>query len=265
MPLDPTRHGPAALVTGASSGIGREYARALAARRFDLVITARRRDRLEELRNELTQRHRVRVELIEQELAAPDAGQRIERRVAELGWGIGLLVNNAGFGLYGRLDQTDPARQVAMVDANCRAVLDLTLRFLPPMVRRRRGGLIIVSSVLGFIPTPFYSVYSATKAFDLLLAEALHAEYRDLGIDVLAVCPGMTRTEFNAGAGIKSVGRFNREPEQVVESSLKLLGRRAFMVDGWWNRLLLAALRCVPRRLMVAGSHRIMTRRNPEA
>jgi short-subunit dehydrogenase len=193
------RYGEWALITGASAGIGLEFARALAAGGMSCVLTARRENRLDALAAELRERHHVETRVIAADLAAPDGADRLAAAVADMP--IAMLVNNAGFGYAGRFDKLDTERLRTMVQVNCVAPVVLTSKILPAMVKRGRGAVIIVGSVAGRQPLPLHAVYSATKAFDLLLGEALWCELRGSGIDVLVLEPGPTATEFQAVAG----------------------------------------------------------------
>jgi len=190
-----TPPGPA-LVTGASSGLGREYARALAARGHELVIVARRRARLEQLRDELVGRYGTKVEIIACDLAT-DAGLEA-CRTAAASREVAVAVLNAGFGSLGPFDEADREREGRMVRLNCLAVVDLARQVVPGMRARGRGQIIVVSSAAAWHPVPFMATYGATKAFELHWVRALAEELRGTGVGVLAVCPGPTDTEFSA-------------------------------------------------------------------
>lgn len=243
------RFGGAALVTGASAGIGEAFARALAARGMDVVLVARRHDRLDALAEELRAAHGVRATAIEHDLSRPDVHRTLPAAVHERGLDVGLLVNNAGFGSYGSFTSLDVDTQARMVDLNCRAPLLLTHAFLPEMRARGTGGVVFLASVAAYQPTPLYAVYGATKAFDLMLAEALWAELREDGIAVLGLSPGYTPTEFQKIAksddprppgGSTSAG-------QVVEAALEALGDAPSVIPGAMNNLLAASTRLAPR------------------
>jgi short-subunit dehydrogenase len=206
-----------ALVTGASSGIGEHFARQLAERGYDLVLVARRADRLQSLAEDLP----VTAHVLACDLAH-DAG-KLPGQVQELGVEVDLLVNNAGFGLRGPFLESDAERDAEMVRLNCEAVVVLTRAFLPGMVERNRGGVITVASTAGMQPLPYESVYAATKAFALNFSDALHAELRDTGVRVLAVNPGPVPTEWQQVAGYDEgtntlPGKIG--PDQVVRESL---------------------------------------------
>jgi len=257
--MDPLarRYGPWALVTGASSGIGEELARQLAARGLSLVLVARRRDRLEQLAQALTGAHAIEVRVVELDLVREDACARL--REATAGLEIGLLVNNAGFGNKGPFLALDVDEQKRMVALNCRVPVELTHAFVPPMVARGRGGVIVVASTAAFQGLPGSSLYGATKGFDLLLGEGLHEELRGSHVDVLTLCPGPTDTEGPRRTGVN--------PDQlpagvmmpvapVVAAALAGLGRRSIVIPGFRNRLAVFLVRLVPRWLAarIAGA-----------
>ncbi|HSD22853.1 MAG TPA: SDR family oxidoreductase [Solirubrobacterales bacterium] len=184
-----------ALITGASAGIGEEFARQLAGRGYDLILVARRRDRLEQLAEQLpTSAHAV-----ECDLATDAAG--LPGKVEQLGVDVDLLVNNAGFGLRGRFLELDAERQAEMVRLNCEAIVTLTHAFVPGMIERRRGGVITVASTAGMQPLPYEVTYGATKAFAISFSEALWMELRGTGVKVTVVNPGPVRTEWQGVAG----------------------------------------------------------------
>jgi short-subunit dehydrogenase len=242
-------------VTGASSGIGEAFSKVLAGQGVDVVLVARRRQRLEALAEAIRRDHDVRALVVEADLAERDCADEIAVAVREAGLSIDLLVNNAGFGLHGPFEQHDPQAALRMVDVNCRAPLALTYAFLPQMIERRRGAIIFVSSVAGFQPTPFYTTYGATKAFDLMIAEALWAELGPKGIDVLALCPGHTPTEFQQVAG--SPGRsISSTVDEVVAAAMASLGRRPSVIPGSINQLLAWAVRFAPRALVAKMAFR---------
>ena len=192
-----------ALVTGASSGIGADLARELAARGHGVTLVARREDRLTALATELTSTHGIRAEVLACDLADPDARDALAGRVADLGLTVEILVNNAGYGSAGPFVELDRAKESQMVRLNCEAVTALSGAFAPGMVDRGRGAILVVASSAGFQPIPGQTTYAATKAFALSFAQALHAELAEHGIAVTALCPGPVKTEFlqTAGAG----------------------------------------------------------------
>jgi hypothetical protein len=252
------RFGGAALVTGASAGIGERFARALAARGMDLVIVARRAERLETLAAELRTTHGVRAEAIAEDLVHADAASRLHAEVARRGVDVGLLVNNAGFGRFGPFADDDPEQAVRMVELNCRAPVALTYAFLPAMRARGRGGLIFVASTAAYQPTPWFAVYGATKAFDLMLAEALWVELRDTGIEVLALSPGFTPTEFQEVAGVREMGApAVTSAEEVVETALGALGRKPSVIPGFLNKAAAVGAKLGPRATVARTAGRV--------
>lgn len=245
-----------ALVTGASSGIGEQFARALADRGYGLILVARRRERLEKLASELPREAHV----IECDLA--EDATSLSAQVQELGLEVDLLVNNAGFGTYGRFLDQDPQRDAAEVRVNCEAVVTLTHAFLPAMVESRRGGVIVVASTAGMQPIPYESVYAASKAFALSFTESLHTELRGTGVRVLAVNPGPVPTEWQAVAGHEEDGSgfpFGEiPPAQVVSEALVAYdaGRRS-VIPGRMMRWVLRATQPTPRSLQLRITERM--------
>ena len=245
------RYGGAALITGASSGIGSAFARALAARGMDLILVARRRPPLEEVAQALRTAYGVSVTVIPKDLAQPDAASELYSETRQHQLDVGLLVNNAGFGTYGPFYENDAPAEAQMVDVNCRAPVALTHAFLPPMIERKRGGIIIVASMAGLQPTPYLAVYGATKAFDLSLGESLWAELRSQGIDVTTLAPGVVKTGFQAVADSGHMPFPGQElsAHRVVEETLQALGHSSTVVPGRLNRMLGALSQRMPRRL----------------
>jgi uncharacterized protein len=187
------RYGPVALVTGASSGIGCAFAEKLASRGFDLVLSARRTGRMEDLAAKLEAAHGTKSRLCESDLSQPDAAAKL--LAATEGEDIGLVVSNAGFNIRGWFETTDAAEMARMLTVNCHAPMQLAHGFLPRLKARGKGGLIFTSSVEGFIGCPFSTAYSATKALVIALGEGLYGELAGTGVDVLTLCPGATESE----------------------------------------------------------------------
>lgn len=249
-----------ALVTGASSGIGAAFARELARQGFPLVLSARRADRLAELAEALEKEHGVRTRVVPIDLAEPDGAARLASAVADLE--VGVVVNNAGFGHAGRFDSRDEARLVEMVQVNCTAPLVLAHRLLPAMRRRGRGALVFTGSLAAKQPMPLHATYAASKAFVGFLGEAIWAELRGTGIDVLVVEPGTTETEFQAVAG--EVAHAGERPERVVEVALGALGLAPSVGIGWWRWLRgNLGMRLLPRSLLTLAAQRVMERQTP--
>jgi short-subunit dehydrogenase len=256
------KEGPArrrALITGASSGIGEEFARQLANKGYDLVLVARRKDRLDRLAAELSQAHGTVAEIIEADLVTPEGVISVERR---LGQGdIDLLVNNAGFGTRGEFATMPIHRELEELDLNIRALVRLTHAALGNMVQRKRGNIINVGSTGSFQPVPYMSTYAATKAFVLHFSEGVHEEVKKHGVTVTCLCPGYVLTEFQQVAGINQQrlpARGRLTPAQVVASALKgSAGGSAIVVPGAMNRTLATGLvRMTPRFAVrrIAGS-----------
>lgn len=249
------RYGPWALVTGASSGIGEQLARALAARGLNLVITARRLPRLEALAGELRQRYEVEVQALGLDLARPDFLEPLEAACRDKS--IGLVVSNAGFGLKGEHHQLGAARLSAMLAVNCHAPMLLAHAFAPRLLSRGHGGLVLTGSIEGFGGFPWSSAYAATKAFVTVLGEGLWGELRAGGVDVLVVSPGATDTDAPTLQGIdkgKIPGPI-MQPAEVARQTLAHLARGPLWIPGFVNRLLVRLLRLLPRRwsLKLAG------------
>ncbi len=240
-----------ALVTGASSGIGVALARELAAGGTHLVLTARRKDRLDELAKELTTKHRVMTEAFTADLADSDAPEKIFDFTKQKGLKINLLINNAGFGQYGEFPSIEKQRLLDMVQVNCAAVVHLTCLYLPEMVARRRGDVLILASTASFQAVPYISTYAATKAFDLLFAEGLAEEMKSFGIRVCALCPGSTESEFHVVSGQEKFKRRAEAAENVAHQGLKALAAgKSYVISGLGNYLGAHGQRLVPRRLV---------------
>jgi uncharacterized protein len=241
-----------ALVTGASAGIGKALARELARGGANLVLTARRRDRLQALAQELGAEHKIHTEIVVADLAQAAAPQDIFQFTESKGLTIELLVNNAGFGQYGEFPTVETERLLEMLQVNCSAVVHLTRLYLPGMVAKRNGGVLIVASTAAFQAVPYISTYAATKAFDLFLAEGLAEEMKPHGVRVCALCPGTTASEFHelAGHPAHSKGR-EQSAETVARNGLKALAAgKSYVISGLGNYLGAHGERLVPRRLV---------------
>jgi short-subunit dehydrogenase len=248
------RYGPWALVTGASAGIGAEFARQLATMGLNLVLVARRKQRLDELAQQLESQCKIQVRPLTVDLSQPGFLPLILAQTESLD--VGLLVNNAGFGIAGNFLEHDLEKELALLDVNCRAPLLLTHAFGRRMAQRQRGGIIFVSSVSAFLATPYEASYAASKVYELFLAESLGYEFKKDHVDVLALCPGSTDTEFHEIAGSPAVAAMAVKP--VVELALKKLGKKPVAIPGWHNRLLVYTLKFTPRRLHTFFAGRVM-------
>lgn len=241
------RYGPAALVTGASSGIGKAFAEALAARGFDLVIVARRMDRLQELAARLTQAHGVRVKIAQINLAEPSAAQQMLEACA--GLDVGLVVSNAGFGLKGEFAASDARAMADMLMVNCNVPMQLAHGFIPRLRQRGRGGIIFTSSIEGLMGMPYSAAYAATKALVNALGEGLWAELRDDGIDVLTLCPGATESEAAGLQGIDiSTLQHVMPAAEVAEKTLENIQNGPLFFSSAYYRANLEKLAALPRR-----------------
>lgn len=241
------RYGPVALVTGASSGIGWAFAEALAARGFDLVLTARRGQRLDELAAMLREREGVSVRCIEADLGCADGPGRL--LAATAGEDIALVVSNAGFSMKGRHQLADAAALTEMLMVNCHAPLQLTRGFIPRLLARGKGAVILTSSVEGFLGGPYSAAYAASKALATSLGEGLWAELRPEGIDVLALCPGATESEAAERAGLDPARIANMmKARDVAELALDNIANGPSFVPSAHYRASFDALLAMPRR-----------------
>lgn len=246
-----------ALVTGASSGIGAEFARVLAARGMHLILVARRREPMVELAADLHTRHGTRCEIVAADLTEEGEVARLCHEVAGRGIVVELLVNNAGFAVVGDVENAPIDTILDMVRLNIGALTELTYRILPGMLERRHGAIINVSSVAAFQPVAYMGVYAASKAYVLHFSEALWAEVRHRGVTVTALCPGVTRTNFFEVAGVPNWLRKRRSQsvDQVVKAALNAVEyRKQYVIPGWANYLLALCVRIAPRKLVVLES-----------
>lgn len=254
-----------ALITGASAGIGLALARELAAAGANLALTARRLDRLEQLARDLSAEHAIKVEIFAADLVRPEAPREIFDFTTSRNLEIELLINNAGFGAFGNHHEIPEPKLAEMVQVNCTAVALLCRLYIPAMVARRHGDVMIVSSVAAFQAVPFNSEYAATKAFDLILAEGIAEEVREFGVNVCALCPGSTSTEFQHVAGQPDrVFRVAETAEKVAHVGLEGLAKgKTVAISGTSNFLMVEAERLAPRRLIAKMAARMM--RDPES
>lgn len=241
-----------ALITGASAGIGVAFAKELAAGGTHLVLTARRLERLQEVARSLEEKYKIQTRVIAADLARAEAPQAIYDYTQQEKLNIELLINNAGFGQYGELPIVETQRLLDMVQVNCTAVVHLTRLYLPGMVARGSGDVLIVSSVAAFQAVPYISTYAATKAFDLLFAEGLAEEMAPNGIRVSALCPGSTESEFHAVAQQEKFTQKNQETaEKVAHTGLQALAAgKSYIISGLGNYMGAQSQRLVPRRLV---------------
>lgn len=242
------------LITGASSGIGAAFAEKLAQSGTPLILVARSEDALAQLATRLSNQHGVDVRYISADLTVRDAPETIKKQCDVWGVEVGFLINNAGYGKFGEMKDIDRMVQSKMIDLNCRGVADMATLFLPPMIERKKGGMIITSSLAGYQATPFYAVYGATKAFDLVFGESLWAELRPYNVDVLVLSPGATESNFHAIAKNEAHDGM-ATAEAVVQTALDNLGKRPSVIHGTKNKMLAFLNRIVPRSLAAMFSY----------
>jgi uncharacterized protein len=247
-----------ALVTGASAGIGEAIAGELAAAGVNLVLTARRQERLNLLAERLRTQHSIQTQVIVADLTQPAAPQQIFDATEGAGLKVDLLVNNAGFGEYGEFLRSRPRMQLDMVQVNCVAVVDLTRLWIPAMVERRQGWILIVASTASYQPVPYLATYAATKAFDRVLAEALAEEVKRHGVRVSALCPGPTESEFSQVAGSRSGDM--RKPQSAVAVARRglegLAEGKHSVIPYLAGRLQVFTQRFLPRRFVTGAIER---------
>lgn len=251
--------GRTALVTGASTGIGAELARQLAARGANLVLVARSIDKLDALAASLRAQHHIDVFTVKLDLSTSDASEQLLQRVTEFGLSVDFLVNNAGFSSLGPAAEFDPDHVGAVVNLNVKAVMENTVRFLPAMVARGGGVIINVAGTGAFQPGPYMAARTASAAFVLSFTQAVSAENADTGVRVLALCPGPTETPMTSGQN-SPLGKM-RTPDQVVTTALKALStRKASVVDGRLNAVVARVGSRLPESMVLTMASRIMKR-----
>lgn len=245
------------LITGASSGIGAAFARKLAGRGRNVLLVARAEDKLIALCNELGRLTSIRAQYLALDLKQPNAAAQLFEETKKRELEIDMLINNAGFGSMGDFVRVDLEHELEMIQLNVRAVVDLTHRFLRPMRERKHGTIINVASTAGFQAVPYMATYAASKAFVLSFSEAIAEENRLHGIHVMALCPGVTETNFFEASNIdRPPMRTIHTPEEVVDAALRGLARhKTVVISGWTNWFTVEAERFVPRSMVtkVAG------------
>jgi short-subunit dehydrogenase len=250
-----------ALVTGASAGIGKALAEELARGGTHLVLTARRRERLQDLAQSLSASHKIQTRIFVADLTEPNAPETIFQFTKEQGIEIELLINNAGFGAYGEFTAIETDRLSDMVQVNCAAVVHLTRLYLPEMQARGHGDVMILASTAAFQSVPYITTYAATKAFDLLFAEGLAEEMKPYGVRVSALCPGSTESEFAEVAGQTNVAaakRHRETAEKVARTGVRALaGGRSYVISGLGNYLGVLGERLVSRRFVARVAARM--------
>jgi short-subunit dehydrogenase len=257
--------GKTALITGASSGLGADFARELANRGCNLILVARREELLRTLKEEIGGRHGVEVEIIPIDLTAPNAPQELHDRVRDEGRVVDVLVNNAGYGLFGEFVDIPWEREQNMLELDIIVLTHLTKLFVWDMVARRFGYILQISSIGAYQPSPTYAVYSAAKTYVLYFGEALNYELRNTGVSCTVLSPGVTATAFRDVAGQRTTlfQRMVMMPSRnVVRIGVEaMLKRRSSVVPGWMNVFLAWGTRFMPRRWSAALAHWTMTMR----
>ena len=252
------------LITGASSGIGLDLARIFAAKKFDLLLTARTEAKLRELARELERQHKIEAHVIVSDLALPDGPHRIFSEIVRLGLPIDNLVNNAGFGAYGEFKDIRLQEELDMIQVNVASLTHLTNLALPQMVKRERGRIMNVASTAAFQPGPLMAVYYATKAYVLSFSEALANEVRPYGVTVTCLCPGATSTGFAARADMEK-SRLFKMPKMtsraVAMAGYKGMMRgRTLVVPGLLNKVMAQSVRVSPRKMVTAVARSVQER-----
>jgi uncharacterized protein len=249
---------PTALITGASMGIGEEFARQLAQKGYDLILVARSEDKLQAIAADLMSRCGIKAQTITADLTMPQASLNVFKQIQAEGIAIDLLVNNAGFGDYGEFSQSDGPKQTSMMQLNIQALVDLTHLVLPTMLGRNSGNIINVASIAAFQSMPYLSVYAATKAFVLSFSTALWAETKDRGVHVQCLCPGATESNFDVVSGLDSAFSNSKNAPKiatassVVQESLNALDRKQVVVvtSGPTNRIIAGLGKMLPQEMV---------------
>jgi short-subunit dehydrogenase len=251
------KYGSWALITGASSGIGEGFAKRLASENMNLILVARRKERLKKISDELKNKYNVNIVVAPVDLSKENFMEELKEFVEDRE--VGVLINNAGFGSAGDFADSDVEQQANMIRVNCIAPTILTHHFVQQMKDRKKGAVIFLGSLVAYQPTPLTTIYSATKAFNLFMGEGLWYELRKYNIDVLTLNPGGTDTEFQKVANT-SAGPVPRTVEEVVNTAMKNLGKRMSVVDGFYNKVLSVLPRIITRRMTVRIAGKIRTK-----
>lgn len=251
-----------ALITGASSGLGVDFAHELAAEGYHLVLVARRAERMQTLAADIEAQHAIRTKVIALDLSVPNASLSLKHQLDQEHIAIDVLINNAGFGIFGDFLDEAVEKTSNMVQLNITSLTELTHLFATDMVQRKRGHILLVASVVAYQPSPNYAAYAASKAYVLNLGEALHEEFKPHGVTVTVLSPGATATEFFDVSGQASTAlkrAFMMPSRPVVQIGLDAMRRgRATVVSGWKNKLMTFSTRLLPRKLQRRIAHRVL-------
>lgn len=255
------------LITGATSGIGYELTHAFATEKYNLVLVARSKEKLETIKKELEKQYQISVEVIPKDLSVKDAPEEIYETLFANNKRIDILVNSAGFGDFGDFVDSNWNKQYSMIQLNIVAVIHMTRLFLKPMVERGNGKILNLASTAAFQPVPFQSIYAASKAFILSYSEALSKELKDSGVTVTALCPGATQTAFYDVASLQNSKAFKTlkvaQARDVASYGYReLMKGRPVVIHGFINRLLTFIIRFIPRNLTREISYRITKKVN---
>ncbi len=247
-----------ALITGASGGIGEAFAKLLAAEGYRLVIAARNDDQLNRVAGVLNTKYQASVSPVALDLSDPDAGETLENELKARNFSPDVIINNAGFGKHGHSGDIPIDEQVNMIDLNIRCLSDLTLRFLPAMLERKRGGILNVASLAAFMPGPYMPVYHASKSYVLSFTQALASEYAGSGVTISALCPGIVQTGFQARAGMEGLRVLKFVPGPPVDEVAAIGWERfkhgdTIIIPGMINKIIVHTVRFMPRRLVASA------------
>ncbi|MGY4691763.1 SDR family NAD(P)-dependent oxidoreductase [Salibacterium sp. K-3] len=241
-----------ALVTGASSGIGKVFAIELAKKGCNLILVARSENKLKQIANELQKKYFIQAVPLPVDLSSVGAAEKVAREVEILGLTVNILINNAGFGTLGVFNQISSTRVHQEIHLNVISLTELTYQFIGSMIGKKEGIIINVASMTAFQPTPYMAVYGATKAYVLSFTEALWAEYRDSGVQIIALCPGETKSSFHAVSGTESLKGKHMEPIDVVNAAFKGVNKdRSHIIVGRNNYIMAHLPRLLPRSMVV--------------
>ncbi|WP_421381196.1 SDR family NAD(P)-dependent oxidoreductase [Bacillus salacetis] len=255
----------AVVITGASSGLGVEFAKQFAGRNFDLVLTARSENKLNELARELEGKHGINVHIVPLDLSRSGSAKKLYEAVKALEVTAEILINNAGFGLFGEFEDTEMQKELDMIEVNITALTELTKYFGKDMVARKSGKILNVASTAAFQPGPLMAVYYATKAYVLSLSEALANEWNDSGVKVAALCPGATETGFSNTAELGQSKLFQSgvmQADEVVAQAVKSLleTNKTVIVPGFKNKMLANSIRFMPRKMVTSVVRKVQER-----